>query len=167
MVIRRWLCDTGLVKRASGGMHIDDTSRHYVTAGGERRATRCLLLRRSYRDENGKPRNETLANLSVLPDNAIAALRLALKGATLVDADSVFDVERSIPHGNVAAAHLMADKLGLRSLLGPPCEDRDIAYALDLVSRGAAEIQAVHGPLVECGRHHACCRSRGSRCDHR
>jgi hypothetical protein len=60
-------------------MHIDDTSRHYITAGGERRTTRCLLLRRSYRDENGKPRNETLANLSALPDNAIAALRLALK----------------------------------------------------------------------------------------
>jgi len=59
-------------------MHIDDTSRHYTTAGGGQRTTRCLLLRRSYRDESGKPRNETLANLSALPDNAIAALRLAL-----------------------------------------------------------------------------------------
>jgi hypothetical protein len=113
-------------------MHIDDTSRQYVTTGGERRVTRCLLLRRSYRDENGKPRNETLANLSALPDNAIAALRLALKGATLVDAESVFDVERSIPHGNVAAAHIMAEELGLRSLLGPPSPERDIAYALTL-----------------------------------
>jgi len=75
--------------------------------------TRCLLLRRSRRDANGKPRNETLANLSALPNNAIAALRLALKGATLVDAESAFDVERSIPHGNVAAAHVMAEKLGL------------------------------------------------------
>jgi hypothetical protein len=111
-------------------MHIDDTSRHYTTAGGEQRTTRCLLLRRSYRDESGKPRNETLANLSALPDNAIAALRLALKGVTLVDAESVFDVERSVPHGNVAAAHVMAEKLGLRPLLGPPSEDRDIAYAL-------------------------------------
>jgi hypothetical protein len=115
-------------------MHVDDTSRQYVTAGGERHVTRCLLLRRSYRDENGKPRNETLANLSALPDNAIAALRLALKGATLVDAESAFDVERSIPHGNVAAVHVMAEKLGLRSLLGPPSKDRDIAYAL-IVSR--------------------------------
>jgi len=115
-------------------MHIDDTSRHYSTAGGERRTTRCFLLRRSYRDENGKPRNETLANLSALPDNAIAALRLALKGATVVDAESVFDVERSMSHGNVAAAHVMAGKLGLRSLLGPPCRDRDIAYAL-IISR--------------------------------
>jgi hypothetical protein len=115
-------------------MHIDDTSRQYVTAGGEQHVTRCLLLRRSYRDENGKPRNETLANLSALPDNAIAALRLALKGATLVDAESVFDVERSIPHGNVAAVHVMAGKLGLRALLGPPCPQREIAYAL-IVSR--------------------------------
>ena len=113
-------------------MHIDDTSRQYVTAGGERRVTRCLLLRRSYRDENGKPRNETLANLSALPDNAIAALRLTLKGATLVDAESAFEVERSVPHGNVAAAHVMAGQLGLRSLLGPPCPQRDIAYALIL-----------------------------------
>jgi hypothetical protein len=128
------MCDTGLVKHASGSMHIDDTSRQYVTAGGEPRVTRCLLLRRSYRDENGKPRNETLANLSALPDNAIAALRLALKGATLVDAESAFDVERSIPHGNVAAAHVMAVKLGLRSLLGPPGPQREIAYAL-IVSR--------------------------------
>jgi hypothetical protein len=113
-------------------MHIDDTSRHYVTAGGERRTTRCLLLRRSFRDENGKPRNETLANLSALPDNAIAALRLALKGATLVVAESAFQVERSVPHGNVAAVHVMAEKLGLRSLLGTRCKDRDIAYALVL-----------------------------------
>ena len=115
-------------------MHIDDTSRQYVTAGGQQHVTRCLLLRRSYRDESGKPRNETLANLSALPDNAIAALRLALKGATLVDAESVFDVERSIPHGNVAAVHVMAGKLGLRALLGPPCPPREIAYAL-IVSR--------------------------------
>src|SRR5580704_18106904 len=128
------LCDNGLVKHPSGSMHVDDTSRQYVTAGGERRVTRCLLLRRSYRDENGKPRNETLANVSALPDNAIAALRLALKGATLVDAESAFEVERSVPHGNVAAAHVMAGQLSLRSLLGPPCPQRDIAYAL-IVSR--------------------------------
>jgi hypothetical protein len=32
----------------------------------------------------------------------------------------------------VAAAHVMAEKLGLRSLLGPPSKDRDTAYALIL-----------------------------------
>ena len=113
-------------------MHIDNASRQYTTGSGERRTTKCYLLRRSYRDADGKPRNETLANLSDLPENAISALRLALKRATLVDAESGFDVERSIPHGDIAAAHIMAGTLGLRSLLGPPSRERDIAYALIL-----------------------------------
>lgn len=123
---------TVLVSQGSGRVHIDDASRQYTGKNGERHVTRCLLLRRSYRDENGKPQKETLANISGLPDNAIAALRLALKGVTLVDAESSFDVERSIPHGDVAAAHVMAGKLGLRSLLGSACRERDIAYALIL-----------------------------------
>jgi transposase len=113
-------------------MHIDNASRQYVNGSGERRTTTCYLLRRSYRDENGKPRKETLANLSDLPENAISALRLALKGARLADAESAFDIERSVPHGDVAAAHIMASQLGLRSLLGPPSRYRDIAYALIL-----------------------------------
>jgi Transposase DDE domain len=113
-------------------MHIDNASRQYTTGTGERRITKCYLLRRSYRDDNGKPRNETLANLSDLPEEAINALRLVLKGRTLIDAECGFDVERSVPHGDVAAAHVMAGTLGLRSLLGPPCRERDIAYALIL-----------------------------------
>jgi hypothetical protein len=115
-------------------MHIDNASRQYLTAGGERRTSRCYLLRRSYRDERGRPRNETLANLSALPDHVIEALGKMLRGATLVDAGAAFEVERSVPHGNVAAAHVMASGLGLAGLLGPPCRERDIAYAL-IVSR--------------------------------
>jgi hypothetical protein len=52
----------------------------------------------------------------------------------LVDAEAAFEVERSVPHGDVAAAHVMASKLGLRALLGPACPERDIAYAL-IISR--------------------------------
>lgn len=113
-------------------MHIDNASRQYTTGSGERHTTPCYLLRRSYRGANGKPRKETLANLSDLPEDAIDALRLILKGRTLIDAESGFDVERSVPHGDVAAAHVMAESLGLRSLLGAPCRDREIAYALTL-----------------------------------
>jgi len=113
-------------------MHIDNASRQYVTAGGERRISRCFLLRRSFRDQNGRPRNETLANLSALPDHVIEALGKMLKGAALVDAEDALEVERSVPHGNAAAAHVMASKLGLRALLGPSCRERDIAYALIL-----------------------------------
>src|SRR6266516_261536 len=113
-------------------MHIDNASRQYKTASGERRTSRCYLLRRSYRDEQGRPRNQTLANLSALPDHAIEALGKMLAGATLVDAEAVFEVQRPAPHGNVAAAHVMAGRLGLKSLLGPACRERGIAYALVL-----------------------------------
>jgi hypothetical protein len=115
-------------------MHVDQAGRHYTTAGGETRAYPTYLLRRSFRDEQGRPRKETLANLTGLPEESIAALRLTLKGRTLVDAEGAFEVRRSVPHGNVAAAHVMATGLGLRALLGPACRERDIAYAL-IVSR--------------------------------
>jgi len=120
------------VEQGSARMHVDNAGRQYTTVDGERRAYTCYLLRRSFRDEQGRPRKETLANLSSLPEEAIAALRKILKGATLVDAREVFQTERSVPHGDVAAAHVMATKLGLRKLLGPACAEREMAYALIL-----------------------------------
>lgn len=126
-----------LVVSTAGGMHIDNAGRQYTTVDGERRAYPCHLLRRSFRDERGRPRKETLANLSALPSEAIDVLRKVLKGKTLVDADVVFETERSVPHGDVAAAHVMASRLGLRTLLGPAGCERDIAYAL-IVSRVVA-----------------------------
>jgi DDE family transposase len=113
-------------------MHVDQAGRHYTTADGRARSYPTYLLRRSYRDEQGRPRKETLANLTGLPEDAIQALRATLKGRTLVDAEAGFEVTRSVPHGDVAAAHVMASKLGLRPLLGPACPERDIAYALVL-----------------------------------
>ena len=115
-------------------MHVDQAGRHYTTAGGERRSYPTYLLRRSFRDEHGRPRKETLANLTGLPEESIAALRATLRGRTLVDAGDAFEVQRSVPHGNVAAAHVMASQLGLRALLGPACRERDIACAL-IISR--------------------------------
>src|SRR6266545_4586195 len=56
----------------------------------------------------------------------------ALKGATLVEAGAAFETERSVPHGDVAAAHVMAAKLGLPKLLGPACRERGTADALIL-----------------------------------
>src|SRR6266540_3218695 len=78
--------------------------------------------------------HQTLANLSHLPDEAIAALRLVLGGKTVVDADAALQVQRSAGHGHVAAVHTIARQLGLPGLLGPACRERDLAYAL-LVSR--------------------------------
>src|SRR5258706_14165816 len=107
------------MRAASGRMHIDNASRQYVTASGEQRTSRCYLLRRSYRDQDGRPRNETLANLSALPDSVLGALAQMLRGAALVDAGEAFEARRSVPHGGVATPHVMASTLGLRGLLGP------------------------------------------------
>jgi hypothetical protein len=90
----------------------------------------CAVL---YRD-GGKVRKETLANLSHLPPQAIAAVRAVLAGKTLVDADGAVQVERALPHGHAAAVHAMARTLGFPGLLGPPGPDRDLAYAL-IISR--------------------------------
>jgi hypothetical protein len=116
-------------------MHVETSRSHQVLKDGTERVYQRHLLRRSYRD-GGKVRKETLANVSHLPDEAIEALRLALAGKTVVDADAGVEVTRSLGHGHVAAVHLMARKLGLPALLGPPCSQRDLAYAL-IVSRVA------------------------------
>ena len=60
------------------------------------------LLRRSYR-EGGKVRHENLGNLSHLPVEIIDAIRAMLAGRRLVDLDEDFEIERSLPHGHVAA----------------------------------------------------------------
>jgi hypothetical protein len=117
--------------RRGGAMHVSTTRRHYVGKDGDERTYETHLLRRSVR-EGSKVRNETLANLSHLPEEIIGAIKAGLSGETLVVAGSGFDLTRSLPHGHVAAVSVMAKTLGLAELLGPPCQERDIAYALIL-----------------------------------
>lgn len=112
------------VRRGGGAMHVARTSRHYKGKTYE-----SFLLRRAYR-ENGKVKNQTLANLSHLPADAIDAIRRVLAGQTMVAADDAFDITRSRPHGAVAAVTVAAHQLGFPKLLGPPSSERDIAFAL-------------------------------------
>ena len=114
-------------------MHVETSRSHQVLKDGTERTYERHLLRRSYRD-GAKVRKETLANLSHLPPEAIAAVRAVLAGKTLIDAAGAVEVQRSLPHGHAAAVHAMARKLGLPALLGPPGPERDLAYAL-IVSR--------------------------------
>ncbi len=112
-------------------MHISTTRRHYIGADGVERHYETHLLRRSVRV--GKTvRNETLANLSHLPAELIEALRAGLAGKTLLVAGEDLELVRSRPHGHLAAVACQAKVLGLKDLLGPPCKERDIAYALVL-----------------------------------
>jgi hypothetical protein len=88
------------------------------------------MLRRSYR-ENGKVKHENLGNLSHLPEETIEVLRRSLAGEVLVGADDVFEVERSLPHGHVAAVLGVLRDLDLERLLGRErCRERDLIVAL-------------------------------------
>jgi hypothetical protein len=126
-------------------MHVDRSSRHYTAADGSVRVYQRDLLRRSYRDERGRPQKETLANLSALPEVAIEVLRKVLSGTVLVEPDQAFEIERSLSHGGVAAVHETATKLGIKKLLGPDCRERDLAYGLILarVLRPTSKLSAL------------------------
>jgi pimeloyl-ACP methyl ester carboxylesterase len=91
--------------------------RHYTGKDGVERVYETHLLRRSFR-EDGKVRNETVANLSHVPAEAIRVLRLSLAGTMLVEAGSDVTITRSVPHGHVAAVWAIAQQLGLPAIVG-------------------------------------------------
>jgi Transposase DDE domain len=117
-------------------MHVARIRSGYTDKAGRRREYESAYLRRTYRDGD-KVRHETLANLSGLPEQAVALIEAALKGTPLVPAAQAMTITRSLPHGHVAAVHAMAVKLGLPALLGPAGPQRDLALAL-VISRAVA-----------------------------
>ena len=119
-----------------GAMHVARNRRAYVAKSGERRVYESVLVRRTYRD-GSKVRHETLANLSALPAEAVAAIEATLKGERLLPAGQAVTITASTPHGHVAAVHAAAVKLGLPALLGSACAERDLALAL-VISRVVA-----------------------------
>jgi hypothetical protein len=88
----------------------------YVTRVPNRSSPPAVLLRESYRD-GGKVKTRTLANLTNWPDAKVDALRRVLKGETAIVSQEELLIERSLPHGHVAAVLGMARKLGLDKLL--------------------------------------------------
>jgi hypothetical protein len=108
----------------------------YVDKQGRRHDYSSAYLRRTYR-EAGTVKNQTVANISALPDHVIDWIDAGLKGRHLVPAGEAVTITRSVPHGHVAAVHAMANKLGLPALLGPAGRARDLALAL-VISRVVA-----------------------------
>jgi hypothetical protein len=120
--------------RNSGKVHVVRVKKTgYVDKQGRERDYSSAYLRRTYRD-GGKVKNETVANISALPDHVIDLIDAGLKGQQLVPAAQAVTITASLPHGHVAAAHAMAKKLGLPALLGPAGRQRDLALAL-IISR--------------------------------
>ena len=119
--------------RQQGPVHVVRVHKTHVDKQGRRRQYTSAYLRHTYRDGD-TVRNQTVANLSMLPPEAIDAVEATLKGQTLVPAGSEFSKARSLPHGHVAAVAAMAGKLKLAALLGPAGRPRDIVVAL-IISR--------------------------------
>ena len=75
----------------------------YIAIVPNRNSPPAILLRESYREE-GKVKTRTLANLSMLPPQAVEVLRRTLKGEELVAARDAFEIVEggSRFHGHIA-----------------------------------------------------------------
>ena len=104
----------------TGTAHVVTTTRKYKD-----QVYRTHLLRRSFR-EDGKVKNETLGNLSHLPDALIDIIRRSLQGETFVPLAEAFEIIRSRPHGHVQAVSTAMQRLGFASLIASKaCRERD------------------------------------------
>lgn len=126
-------------------MHVAKIVRRH----GEREYT-SHLVRRSIRDGR-RVRHETIANISGLPAEAIAALTLALQGVALVAADEAFEIVQARKHGHVEAVLEAARRLGVARLLDrEPCRERDLCVAM------------IAGRVLDPGSKLACTRQLAS-----
>jgi transposase len=109
----------------TGTAHVVTTTRKYKD-----QVYRTHLLRRSYR-EDGKVKNETLGNLSHLPESVIDLIRRSLQGETFVPAGDAFEIASSHSHGHVQAVSLAMQRLGFASLLAArPSRERELVLAM-------------------------------------
>lgn len=109
----------------------------YIESVPNRNSPPAILLRESYRGGDGKVKKRTVANLSSLKPEVIEGLRVLLKGGSAADKplEEQFKVERTLPHGHVAAALGLFGRLGMFPLLERKrSEERSLAAAL-IVSR--------------------------------
>src|SRR5437763_13032225 len=122
----------------TGPVHVVTTTRRY-----NGKVYHSHLLRRSYRDGDAV-RNETLGNLSHLPDPVIDLIRRSLKGETFVAAADAFQVTRSRPHGHVQAVMRAMQRLDIAGLIASrPSPERDRVLAMV-----AARVLAPHTKLA-------------------
>ncbi len=122
----------------NGTAHVVTTTRKYKD-----RVYHTHLLRRSYR-EGGKVKNETLGNLSHLPNELVEIIRRSLQGETFVPLAQSFEISRSRAHGHVEAVATAMRRLGFASLIASkPCRERDLVVAMV-----ASRILAPHTKLA-------------------
>lgn len=105
----------------------------YIESVPNRNSPPAVLLRESYRDENGKVKKRTLANITHWKPEVVAGLKVLLKGGHASDLplEEQFTIERSLPHGHVAAVLGKFKQLGMPTLLDRrSSSERNLATAL-------------------------------------
>src|SRR5471032_1767168 len=135
----------------------------YIEHVPNRNSPPAILLRESYRDGN-KVKKRTLANLSSLPAEVIEGLKVLLRGGVAVSSvDEAFVIERSLPHGHVAAVLGAARACGAEQwFAGAPAPLRSVIMAL-LVARvvSPASKLATHRMLRDESATHSLSRLLG------
>jgi len=126
------------MSQRGGAVHVVTTRRRY-----KGRVYATHLLRRSFRDGH-KVKNETLGNLSHLPEPLIEVIRRALRGETFVSVAERLQIVRSKPHGHVQAVRVAMQRLGFESLIASRASpERDRVCAMV-----AARVLAPHTKLA-------------------
>jgi len=124
--------------KRTGAAHVVTTTRKY-----QGKVYRTHLLRRSYR-EGGIVKNETLGNLSHLPESLVDIIRRSLQGESFVPVAERFQITASQAHGHVQAVTAAMERLGFASLVASkPCRERDLVLAMV-----AARIMSPHTKLA-------------------
>lgn len=102
----------------------------YIDTVPNRNSPPAVLLRESSRVGN-KIIKRTVANLSGWPAAQVDLLRRVLKGESLISPSEALQIERSLPHGHVAAALGTLRRIGLESDLARAASpERDLVCAL-------------------------------------
>ena len=102
----------------------------YIDTVPNRNSPPAVLLRESSR-VGKKIIKRTVANLSDWPAAQVDLLRRVLKGESLISPAEALQIERSLPHGHVAAALGTLRRMGLESdLARASSPERDLVCAL-------------------------------------
>lgn len=105
----------------------------YIERVPNRTSPPAILLREAYR-EDGKVKKRTLLNLSKWPAALVDGLRTLLRGGVAVERlEDAFDVERSLPHGHVAAVLGTLRRVGLDRMIGAGHE-RNLRLVLAMIA---------------------------------
>jgi transposase len=107
----------------------------YIESVPNRNSPPAILLRESWR-EDGKVRKCTLANLSCLSSEVIEGLKVLLRGGVAVaSASELFTIERTLPHGHVAAVLGSARGCGASAWFGSAPQELQPLLLAMLVAR--------------------------------